>query len=32
MTRAGVLKEGNMTLARNFRLEADAVMQHLPET
>jgi hypothetical protein len=30
--RAGVLKEGNMKLARIFRLEADAVAQHLPET
>ena len=32
VTRAGVLKEENMTVARKFRLEADAVAQHLPET
>jgi hypothetical protein len=32
VTRAGVLKEGKMTVARDFRLAADAVAEHLPET
>jgi hypothetical protein len=32
VTRAGVLKEERMTVARRIRLEADAVAQHLPET
>jgi len=27
-----VLKEERMTVARKFRLEADAVAEHLPET
>jgi hypothetical protein len=29
---AGVLKEESMTVARKFRLEADAVAKHLPES
>jgi hypothetical protein len=32
VTRAGVLMEERMTVAREFRLEADAVAEHLPET
>jgi hypothetical protein len=32
VTRAGVLKEERMTVARKFHLEADALAQHLPET